>query len=225
MKLRIFIYIVSILPLFSFAQKKYSFNLYTIYELKNNSSPNTTLEIVYNDTLNENYKLSFSAKNDFVIRVSLNDITKQKIDQYNFDIKNIKFQSINYSKDFKQFSKNSFPFSNKSLQKICDRNKYYDRKLEQVNDSIEKETFNFYNDKKKMKKKVELVIESYSNKHIINDVPDDYIYIIGECIDQKYKSKIVTKMNSIYFSEDGTKKEYNLKLIEMNTANISINLH
>ena len=206
---------------FGFAQKKYSFNLYTVYELTNSNS-NNYLYITFSDSIKNNYKLTFFSKNDTIRSVSLFDF--ELLNSYDFEINNIKFESIDFANDFKNYSKKTGNYHKGYFNEICKRFKHYERNIEKSNDSIEIEIFKFYKEKRKKNIKAIVTIENFTNKYTNNIVPSDFIGIINKCINTSYQSKIINKINTIYFHEDGSKYEEQLKLIEINTTNFSVNI-
>ena len=177
--------------------------------------------ITFSDSIKNNYKLTFFLRNDTIRSVSLFDF--ELLSSYDFKINNIKFESIDFANDFKNFSKKTSNYYTGYFSVICGRFKHYERNSEKLNDSIEIETFRFFKEKKKKNIKAIVTIESLTTKHINNIVPSDYVHIIKDCIDDTYNSKIIKNINTIYFYEDGTKYEEHIKLIEINTTNFSIN--
>ena len=101
MKKIIFLLFISSIN-FGFAQKKYSFNLYTIYEQTNSKNENS-MYITFSDNIKNNYKLTFFLFYDTIRSVSLFDF--ELLSLYDFKINNIKFESIDFANDFKNFSK------------------------------------------------------------------------------------------------------------------------
>ena len=139
-------------------------------------------------------------------------------------MKNKKIENLDFNTDFNSSFKKSFRSENFNISEICDRYKFYDRDLKKINDSIAIESFKFYKKRNKKELAYNVTIEILTDKKINNQVPSDFINIISDCIDDTYSSKIINKINTIHFREDGSKTEEQLQLIETNTTNFSINI-
>lgn len=201
-----------------FTQKTYNFNLSTVYETTN-SKGGKSLYINYNDTVNNNYRLIFYSKDNNIKNVSLLDFNKHI--NYNFEITNLNFEALDFSKDFKNYSTSKVPVKTNG---ICYRYKNYSKVIEKLNDSIQIETFNFYKDKKKKDLVYNVKIETLTTRFIKNIVPIDFVFIIKDCIDENYEVKIVKSINVKHYKNNELSFEENTKLLSINPTNISINI-
>lgn len=214
------IYLILLVSInFGFAQKKYDFNLYTIYE--ETSSNNNFQSLIFTDSLNANYYLSIYAKDNILIQASLSDIEKDA--RYIFDVSNKKIEELDFSKDFSSPYRKNIKANEEVLNKICENTQYYDRSIQKLNDSTEVETFKYYKNKNKKKVTSTVIVESSTNKKMFNHLQSDFIFLIIRCIDKSYNSKFIYNTNSVAFRKDGSKIEEQFKLIETNTTNFSIN--
>ncbi len=206
---------------FSYGQKSYSFNLYTSYEYADNNG-NKSILLTFSDTIKNKHRLNINIKNDTITSANLTDF--EAFYSYTFDMKNKKIENLDFNTDFNSSFKKSFRSENFNISEICDRYKFYDRDLKKINDSIAIESFKFYKKRNKKELAYNVTIEILTDKKINNQVPSDFINIISDCIDDTYSSKIINKINTIHFREDGSKTEEQLQLIETNTTNFSINI-
>lgn len=204
---------------FGSAQKKYDFNLYSVYQ---NTYPNYKVQsFIFTDSLNTNYFLRISIKDDTLIGASLSDYEKSV--RYSFDVRNKKIDEFDFSKDFSSSYKHNVTINNEILDRICKENQYYDRTIKKLNDSTIVETFKYYKRKNKKKLTSTVIIESSTRKKMFNHLQSDFIFLIIKCIDKSYKSNLIYSTDSVGFREDGSKIEEHIKLIEINTTNFSIN--
>lgn len=216
------IYLILFLAVnFGYGQKSYSFNLYTAYEYADNNG-NKSILLTFSDTIKNKHRLDIDIKNDTITSAYLTDF--EAFYSYTFHIENKKIENLDFNTDFNSSFKKSFRSENFKISEICDRYKFYDRDLKKINDSITIETFKFYKKRNKKELSYNVTIEILTNKKINNLVMSDFINIISDCIDATYSSKIINKINTIHFREDGSKTEEQLQLMEYNTTNFSINV-
>lgn len=193
----------------------------TVYEISY-SNENSFSEIIFNDTTNLDFRFRIISKDGF-ISADLIDFKSRTKYGYNKINKNI--QDLDILNDFSNNYLEKIPqYSNSFRVEICKKYKNYEKISTKLNDSIQVETFKFYKEKRKKNIKAIVTIESLINKKTNNIFPSDYVHIIKDCIDNTYNSKIINKINSTQFNDDGSKFEEQIKLIEINTINFSINV-
>lgn len=205
----------------SYGQKSYSFNFYTSYDYADNNA-NKSILLTFSDTIKNKHRLTINIKNDTITSANLTDF--EVFYSYTFDMKNKKIENLDFNTDFSSSFKKSFRSENFDISEICARYKFYDRDLKKVNDSIAIESFKFYKKRNKKELAYNVTIEILTDKKINNLVPSDFINIISDCIDDTYSTKIINKINTIHFRDDGSKTEEQLQLIKTNTTNFSINI-
>ena len=205
---------------FCFSQKKYSFNLISVYEIETNK--NFSNQIIFTDTIHNNYKFRLVQKNNNFFPNLFNIETREH--HYFETIKKNKLSEVNFLEDLKFTYSNELPkFSNLVNTKICKRYKYYNRTSEKLNDSTEIETIKFY----KKKKINYLVIIEYLNSNILNSnssFPSDFVYIIDNCIIKKNDRKIIKNVNVKKFENDNLISEESIRLLNTYTTDFTINL-
>jgi hypothetical protein len=208
---------------FCFSQKKYSFNLISVYEIE--TDKNFSNQIIFTDTIHNSYKFRLIQKNNNFFPNLYNIETREYL--YFETIKKNELSEINFLEDLKFSYSNQLPkFPNQVNKKICNLYKYYDRTSEKINDSTEIETFKFY--KKKKKKKINyLVIIEYLNSNLLNSnssFPSDFVYIIDNCKLKKNDRKIIKNVNVKKFENNKLISEENIRLLNTYTTDFTINL-
>ncbi len=214
MKIQIYLFLLFFMQ-FGFAQKQYTFNLYFSYESRKDN--NHFQQIVFSDTIKNNYKLLIHAKNGKITDLIVADYEVGEI--YRFKIYNKNFKGFEISDNLKDYE--IFQMSN-----LRNRNnnyciKHYDRNLQKLNDSVNVETFTFYKNRRKKKITSITTIQILSSKHIKNRFPSDEIGMIIECIDKSYESKIIKHINNQYFDGKKLKFEHSNNLLEMHQINFN----
>lgn len=218
-----FFFLIIFFVNFCSSQKKYSFNLISVYEIK--IDKNFTSHIIFTDTIQNSYKFKLVQKNNNFIPNLIDKETNEHL--YFETIKKNSLSEVNFLEDLKFTYRNQLPkFSNLVNTKICNRYKYYNRTSENLNDSTEIETFKFY--KKKKKKKINyLIIIEYLNSNTLNsnsNFPSDFVYIINNCIIKKNDRKIIKNVNVKKFENDNLISEENIRLLNTYTTDFTINL-
>jgi len=208
---------------FCFSQKKYSFNLISVYEIE--TDKNFSNQIIFTDTIHNSYKFRLIQKNNNFFPNLYNIETREYL--YFETIKKNELSEINFLEDLKFSYSNQLPkLSNQVHKEICNRFKYYDRTSEKINESTEIETFKFY--KKKKKKKINyLVTIEYSNSNLLNSnssFPSDFVYIIQNCKLNKNNRKTIKNVNVKKFENNKLISEENIRLLNTYTTDFTINL-
>ena len=197
---------------FVFAQKTYTFNLYTSYESKKDN--NHFQKITLSDTIKSNYNLSIYAKNDEIINVMMTDYEKGEI--YRFKINDKSFKSFEISNNLQNYE--VFKMSKRNY-KFCKR--HYTRNLIKLNDSVNEETFTFYKNRKRKKITSITTIQSLSSKNTKYHFSSEDVGLIIDCIDESYQSKIIQRTNSKYFDGNAIRFEHSNSLVEMQPINFN----
>lgn len=215
------IYLLLILTMqFGFAQKQYTFNLYTVYESVNNKKGDRHEMINFTDTTKNGYRLLIISRNDTVTQGFLHDYKNEK--GYRIEVKKKSFETFDFYKDIiKTTSFSTKDFKNKQ---DCNRNKYYKRNLKKTNDTLQVETFTFYENKRKTRLKFIVKIETFIGKNSKGLVSEEVFPYIVECIDTSYQSKFIKSIETEYYSRKKLFLRSKSNHITTNTTNFSINI-
>jgi hypothetical protein len=220
MKLKICLVLLMFLQL-AFAQKEYSFTSCNVYQ-KSDTEKNNFIILTFSDTLNTNHNLKVFLKNDVIVNVFL--INNEKKLKYTFEIDNKNFKEFDFSKDLTKYRKEDISLTKRQLKAVCNRFKYYERESEKPNDSTEIEVFKFYKEKQRKIVQHNVSIEISDQHNSDNAIPNDFIFIIQNCIDENFNFKRVKEVNIKSLVKKNVYRHEKLQLVTTENFNFTINL-
>lgn len=205
---------------FGFAQKKYDFTNYTVYQSVNADKVNIKF-YSFNDTNVRDYFFLIIAENDTLKNGYLIDYQTKK--EYSIQLKDKTFETFNFSKDI--LSSNECSFEQFIQKDICKDYEYFEQKTAIINDSTKVQQYSFFKNRRKNKLRSVIEINYLETKNSSGAVPSKELNAIINCIDDKFKTKIIKNIRTRHFENNLLKSVSDLKHIQSNTINFSIILN